>query len=111
MFPNLWVFLPIRTVLNISVLVWYVKCFIGLRKCSDCGRMHHLPKSFWGPTRPPDPQPKIKGNTMIATLSKFVCTHPPPPQQQFAQKRKMKKSIHQHQELYALVVISAVRLF
>ena len=31
---------------------------------------------------------KIKGNTTIATLSKFVWTHPPPPQQQFAQNEK-----------------------
>ena len=64
--------------------------------------------------RPPDPQPKIKGSTMIAALSKFVCIQPPPPQQQFAQNReKMEKlsiHVHQHQELYALVVISAVRL-
>ena len=87
-FQTLEYFFRPQTVLNISVLVWYVKWFIGLRRCSDCGRMHHLPKSFGGPRGPPDPQPKIKGNNMTATLSKFVCTHPPPPQQQFAQKEK-----------------------
>ena len=107
-----WLFLHfLQNVLTISVLVWYLKCFIGLRKCSDCGRFHHLHKSFWGPRRPPEPQPKIKGNTMIATLSKFVCTHPPPPQMAVCAKReKMETSIHQHQELFASVVISAVRL-
>ena len=84
-----WLFFHfLQNVLTISALVWYVKCFIGLRKCSDSRRLHHLPKSFWGPQRPPDPQPKIKGNTMIATLSKFVCTHPTSLKQQFAQKQR-----------------------
>ena len=77
----------LQNVLSVSALIWYVKCFIGLRKCSDCGTLHHLPKSFWGPRRPQDPQPKIKGNTMIVTLSKYA-PHPLHHNSSFAQKQK-----------------------
>ena len=37
-------------------------------KCLECRILHHLPQSFWGPRRPPDPRP----NWLIRHFS-FFC--------------------------------------
>ena len=82
----------LQNVLSVSVLIWYIKCFIGLRKMLRLWEISSFTQELLGAAQPP----KIEENTVIVTLSKFVPT-PLLHNSSLRKKRKKEKNIHQHQ--------------